>query len=185
MITGRELKLGIMQYDFPENLISKLKNKIESSNRFNWINSGVGTSVTDTSIRSSKNFVIDCNDVTFEKIKKYIYECCYDYEKIYKTQITKKIDLQVLKYEVGENYKYHTDSSYALYRTVSCLIYINPSEYEGGETDFEYLGISIKPESPKLVLFPSNFIYSHAALPVTDGVKYVIVGWMNDIPEEV
>ena len=73
MIIGKELKLGIREYDIPDNLIFKLKNKIDSSNRFNWINSGVGTSVTDTSIRSSKNFAIDCNDITFEKVKKYIF----------------------------------------------------------------------------------------------------------------
>lgn len=185
MVDGKNVKLGIKEYDVPENLINKLKNKFFESNKFNWINSGVGSSITDTSIRSSKNFVIDQSDITFGKIKKYIYECCDDYTMSYKTTVTKSIDLQVLKYEIGENYKYHTDSSYCMYRTVSCLIYLNPSEYEGGETHFEYLDLKIKPDYPKLILFPSNFIYSHAALPVTNGVKYVIVGWMNDMPKEV
>lgn len=185
MSIGHDLALGIREYNFPNNIANKILDKLKESNRFNWINSGVGTSITDTSIRSSKNYVIESDDLIFNKVKKYLFECVDEYISVYESQVTKKIDLQILKYEVGENYKYHQDASYALYRTLSCLIYLNPNEYEGGETDFKYLNISVKPNSPKLVLFPSNYIYTHASLPVTNGVRYVIVGWMNDVPEEV
>lgn len=181
----RDLALGIREYEFPTNLSNKINNILKSSGKFDWVNSGVGKYSTNTSIRSSKNYVSDTEPLILEKVKKYIYECTDEYCSKYSTSVTKNIDLGLLKYEEGEEYKYHSDSAFAFYRTVSCLIYLNPSEYEGGETDFKYLGVRIKPDIPKLVLFPSNFIYNHAALPVTNGTKYVIVGWMNDVPKEV
>jgi predicted 2-oxoglutarate/Fe(II)-dependent dioxygenase YbiX len=181
----KDLALGIREYPFPINISNKINNVLKDSGKFDWVNSGVGNYSTNTTIRSSKNYASSTEPLLFEKVKKYIFECTDEYCSKYGTSVSKKIDIGLLKYEVGGEYKYHSDASYSFYRTVSCLVYLNPSEYEGGETDFKYLGIKVKPDMPKLVLFPSNFIYNHAALPVTNGVKYVIVGWMNDVPEEV
>ena len=184
-MNSKELVLGIREYDFPENLCNKIKNEIVNGDMYKWVNSGVGVNQIDTSIRSSKNYVLDQNSIIIEKIKSYIYQCLDDYCEKYLTNYTKKVDLGILKYSNGGHYLGHSDSDYIFYRTISILIYLNPDEYSGGETHFTFFDLKVKPKLPKLVVFPSNYIYNHAALPVTDGEKYVIVGWLNDVPEEV
>ena len=84
---------------------------------------------------------------------------------------------QILKYEGGEEYKAHYDG---LNRVVSCLIYLN-DDYEGGELEFPFFKIKIKPQKGMMILFPSNYAYTHIAHPVTRGTKYCLVTWSGDI----
>jgi len=53
-------------------------------------------------------------------------------------------------------------------------MYMN-DDYEGGELWFPYLDITYKPEKGDIVLFPSTYIFAHASLKVTAGVKYSAV----------
>lgn len=183
-MNSKDLALGIKEYDFPEKLQIKIIDELINSNIYQWTNSGIGVNQINTKIRSSKNYKIDQNSIIVQKIKNYIYKCTDNYCEQYLTKYTKNIDLGILKYNIGGEYLYHSDSDYIFYRTLSVLIYLNPQEYEGGETDFKFFNLKVKPNKPKLVIFPSNYIYTHASLPVTKGEKYVIVGWMNDVPRE-
>jgi len=89
-------------------------------------------------------------------------------------------DFQLLKYSGGQHYKPHSDGGTSFVpRQVTALCYLN-DDYEGGELEFPYFGIKLKPQKGMLVMFPSNFAYAHAALPVTEGVKYSLVTWMRD-----
>lgn len=86
----------------------------------------------------------------------------------------------LLKYSGGQQYKPHSDGgTSAVPRQVTAICYLN-NDYEGGEIEFPYFGVKIKPEPGMLILFPSNFAYAHAALPVTSGTKYSLVTWMTD-----
>jgi predicted 2-oxoglutarate/Fe(II)-dependent dioxygenase YbiX len=49
--------------------------------------------------------------------------------------------------------------------------------FEGGELEFPFFDLKIKLEKNSLVLFPSNFPYTHIAHPVTSGTKYSLVTW--------
>jgi Rps23 Pro-64 3,4-dihydroxylase Tpa1-like proline 4-hydroxylase len=89
-------------------------------------------------------------------------------------------DFQMLKYSGGQQYKPHSDGGTSFVpRQVTAICYLNDN-YEGGELEFPYFGIKLQPQKGMLVLFPSNFAYAHAALPVTEGVKYSLVTWMRD-----
>jgi predicted 2-oxoglutarate/Fe(II)-dependent dioxygenase YbiX len=85
----------------------------------------------------------------------------------------------ILKYSPGEEYKRHYDTGTEMGRAVSVLIYLN-DDYAGGELEFPNFGVKIKPEAGMVVMFPSNFAYSHVALPVTSGTKYALVTWLRD-----
>jgi predicted 2-oxoglutarate/Fe(II)-dependent dioxygenase YbiX len=85
----------------------------------------------------------------------------------------------LLKYGVGQEYKRHYDGTSNIGRTISALIYLN-DDYQGGELEFPNFGIKIKPQAGMLVLFPSNFAYSHVAHPVVNGTKYALVTWIAD-----
>jgi predicted 2-oxoglutarate/Fe(II)-dependent dioxygenase YbiX len=85
----------------------------------------------------------------------------------------------ILKYSGGQEYKSHYDGGSDIGRCISALVYLN-DDYEGGELEFPNFKIKIKPEAGMLVLFPSNFAYTHVAHPVTDGIKYALVTWIRD-----
>jgi hypothetical protein len=85
----------------------------------------------------------------------------------------------LLKYSSGEEYKAHYDSTTNTGRIISALCYLN-DEFEGGELEFVNFGIKIKPQPGMLILFPSNYAYTHVAHPVISGTKYSLVTWIRD-----
>lgn len=177
-----EIAFGIIEYTFPDLLNRYIKEFIDKLDKRSWKNSGIGSSSINTKIRSSNELLISDYDKSLnEKLKNFIDICVKDYANSFSTIVNTDIQLILLRYREGGEYKYHSDNGPNFYRTISFLIYINSDEYEGGETDFRYLNLKVKPSTPKIIFFPSSFVYSHAALPVTKGTKYVIVGWMNDI----
>jgi predicted 2-oxoglutarate/Fe(II)-dependent dioxygenase YbiX len=87
----------------------------------------------------------------------------------------------MLRYRGGQEYKAHFDGTTGSGRSVSAIVYLN-NDYEGGHVEFTNFGVKIKPEPGMLLLFPSNYAYTHIAHPVTDGTKYAIVTWLHDRP---
>ena len=61
-------------------------------------------------------------------------------------------------------------------RVINYMLYLNDIE-EGGETEFLYQGVKLKPEAGKLVIFPTNYMYPHRGNPIYEGAKYIITGW--------
>lgn len=88
-------------------------------------------------------------------------------------------DYNLLRYQTGQEYKPHYDGGTETGRSVSAIIYLN-DDYEGGQIEFVNFGIKIKPEPGMLILFPSNYAYSHIAHPIIKGNKYALVTWMKD-----
>lgn len=85
----------------------------------------------------------------------------------------------LLKYSVGNEYKSHYDGGTASGRCLSCVLYLN-DDYKGGELEFNFFNVKIKPQKGMLLIFPSNFAYTHTAHPIIDGTKYAIVTWLRD-----
>jgi predicted 2-oxoglutarate/Fe(II)-dependent dioxygenase YbiX len=85
----------------------------------------------------------------------------------------------LLKYSGGQQYHQHYDGGTASGRVISAICYLN-NDFEGGEIEFPNFKIKIKPQPGMLILFPSNFAYSHIAHPVTKGSKYALVTWIRD-----
>ncbi len=83
-----------------------------------------------------------------------------------------------VRYSVGHHFQEHADHGYSYNCTVSLVNYIN-DDYEGGEIVFPKWDVSLKPSSGDLVVFPSNYMWSHIAMPVTKGVKYSIVTMLD------
>jgi len=84
---------------------------------------------------------------------------------------------QLIRYKKGGHYVVHQDSDEVefAHRYFTVLCYLN-DEFEGGGTDFPSLNHIVRPATGKAVIFPSQ--YSHAAQPVSQGEKFVILTWM-------
>jgi len=179
------LMVGVNQYPFPEDLANNIIDIIEKTKSVPWEKSGIGDgNETSQEVRTSNGFSFtDFFPFWDAEIKKHFVAAVQDYCQEYDIKVSQDEKLNMLRYENTNKYDYHVDTNWATYRTVSGLIYLNPKDYQGGETHFKYFDVGVKPEKPSIVVFPSNYAYLHAAKPVTEGVKYVLVTWMNDLPE--
>jgi hypothetical protein len=183
-LTGSvELAPGVMQYEVPHELAQKILQEAKSLT--NWNKSSVLNVNTEQEIRTScdlnfeasfdKELVANMKDLVDLALDNYMgkYSHC---------SIKTKEGIGVLKYVKGGWYDTHVDASWQVYRTLSMLVYLNPKEYVGGETWFPKFNLKIKPKTPAIVFFPSNYIYAHQAMPIKGGEKFVLVSWMSDLP---
>lgn len=90
----------------------------------------------------------------------------------------------LLRYSTGQEYKPHYDGSTVGHRHISCIVYLN-DDYEGGELEFPNFNVKIKPQTGMMMVFPSNYAYTHIAKPVISGTKYALVTWLHDCPENL
>lgn len=174
---------AIYSYAFSDALAKKILTKAKDISDSNWTRSK--ESSYKTTVRTSSQIIISETLSELEhEIRKEIAPCINHYATEMKYPVTQDEGMALLKYKekVGK-YDFHYDDSIDKYRKFSLLIYLNPSEYIGGETYFKFFDCKVKPERPELVLFPSNFAYTHSALPTDSGIKYVIVSWLNDLPK--
>ena len=104
-----------------------------------------------------------------------------DYNKPYPESYNPSINaIQILKYNPGGFYKWHTDHFYDRPRTLSCILLLN-NDYEGGNLCFKKPesneGNIIETKPNRLIIWPSNFLYPHTVKPITKGIRYSIVSW--------
>ncbi|MGD9390931.1 MAG: 2OG-Fe(II) oxygenase [Thioalkalispiraceae bacterium] len=85
------------------------------------------------------------------------------------------------RYQPGEYYHWHIDGGshdFAM-RQLVALWYLNDvPEGHGGETEFLYQDIKVRPEAGKLILFPPFWTHEHRACTLDQGVKYIATTWV-------
>jgi Rps23 Pro-64 3,4-dihydroxylase Tpa1-like proline 4-hydroxylase len=113
-----------------------------------------------------------------DKINNESNRCLLDYSQKYGYWQLEQEGWVLLKYEVGDFFNLHTDSSRRYQRQVSSVYYLNDN-YSGGELEFSYIDLKIKPESGELLIFPSTNLFSHKAHKVAEGTKYSMANWYN------
>jgi hypothetical protein len=123
--------------------------------------------------------LIDLHEEIYQKLK----YCIDDYAKYWGITVVYYEAFNFVKYEgEGTHFNIHADHGPAYNCTVSAVIYVN-DDYEGGEIKFPRLDNYVhKPKVGDIAIFPSNYIYEHASLPMKTGTKYCVVV-MTDINE--
>lgn len=150
--------------------------------------SGGEHGVVDKSYRS--NVILDVNydeysaHPIFTYMNDMVKEYLYNYSQRYEVGFAYVENTQLLRYSAGQEYKKHFDTGPDFPRVISALLYVNDVE-EGGETRFVYFDEAVKPKAGRLVIFPSNYAYTHEAKPPTNGSKYVFVFWTREWDNKV
>jgi hypothetical protein len=111
---------------------------------------------------------------TYNDTKTPLKECVEDYEKRYNIHLGYMEAINYIRYGTNQHFQVHTDHGFSYTCTTSSCMYLN-DDYEGGELWFPYLDLTFKPDYGDIVLFPSTYIYAHAAKPVLSGTKYSAV----------
>jgi len=158
----------------------------EFSNCDDWIAAVTATGKSDAerqclTIGISFSSIIEKNKKVRQKIDQELFTCAAKAIKEYNKQFThctikEDSGYDLLKYEVGQFYTQHTDSFKDKPRAVSCSFVLN-DDYEGGEFAFFDRKLVYKLKKGDALMFPSNFMYPHEVMPVTNGTRYSIVTW--------
>ena len=186
-----------MQYNKLEDYIYIVKNPLSSNlcdeilnefkNSDEWQDTTVGSGKINKNIRNCKTVVISFphviqkNSEIRHKLDNAIFDgaakCIKEYNnKFPHCKIEEDSGYELLKYPKGCFYVEHTDSFKARPRAVSCSFILN-DDFEGGEFAFFGRELKYKLEKGDALLFPSNFMYPHEIMPVTQGTRYSIITW--------
>jgi len=79
-------------------------------------------------------------------------------------------------------YEYHTERNTAELpygaRHLVFMTYLNDVT-DGGETEFHYQEVKVKPKKGKTVIWPADWTHTHRGIPSPTQEKYIVTGWLN------
>jgi len=199
-VSVENLGLGLHVYhdtfslDDANRYIETLESNLSNGNKYSWSEAKVTNS--DAPIKKARDCVdfkykqenlgprnsdnaelLDLHQEIYEKLKM----CIDDYAQYWGINVVYYEAFNFVKYEgQGTHFNIHADHGPAYNCTVSAVIYIN-DDYVGGDLKFPRLdNLVYKPRVGDIAVFPSNYIYEHASLPMESGTKYCVV-IMTDI----
>lgn len=96
-------------------------------------------------------------------------------------------DFKFQKTQPSQGYHiWHCEFSYAkeyVRRWGVWTVYLNDIE-EGGETEFLYQNLRVKPKTGSVCIFPSYYTHTHRGNPPLQKTKYLLTGWFS-YPEKL
>lgn len=176
--------------EFCENAIQFFKNMEEAGNVLDRnIEEGVAqVRKSDSMLFCSQSKTINlttCREI-HQAFNKVFWDECY---KLYAENfwILKELgphrsyDFKMQKTEPGQGYHiWHCESGVreTCHRLLVWTLYLN-DVVEGGETEFIYQHMRVKPQQGTLVIWPAGFTHTHRGNPPLSNTKYIITGWVD------
>ena len=117
-----------------------------------------------------KRILIPCLELYTKK-----YEYCKNYAPF---GLTEPAGIQ--HYAPGDGfYAWHTERANAeSTRHLVFLTYLNDVT-DGGETEFYYQKIKVRPEKGLTLIWPAEWSFTHRGVPSKTQDKYIVTGWLN------
>ena len=143
------------------------------------------TQSRDQSIKRTTDLVVS-NKPDWQDIDQMFFRCVAAALKEFRETYPyfkgpfKDMGYQVQRYLPGEYYHWHIDGGSHQFsqRQLVVIWYLNDVPGPGGETEFLYQDVKIRPEQGKMVLFPPFWTHEHRAVRVEQGVKYMATTWV-------
>jgi hypothetical protein len=131
------------------------------------------------------------NFINYPNLLKYLNELkkiCNIYIKKYKYSneahpwaILENIQIQHYKPKEGY-FVYHSERGVATFpynnRHLAFITYLNDVD-DGGETEFYYQKLKIKPKKGLTIIFPADWTHTHRGITSLTQNKYIITGWYS------
>ena len=126
----------------------------------------------------------ECNTEVRNELDQYLFERVAELIEKYR-EIHSEFDIEIeedtgyelLKYEVGDFFVQHTDSFKENPRALTVIFALNDA-YKGGELAFFNREKIYRLDVGDVIIFPSNFMYPHEIIPVTEGTRFSIITWI-------
>ena len=196
-VTNPGLGLNIYHHAFSKEEISKyinaLENSLSGNGPYSWSEAQVTNSTTPIKkARDCVDFKMNAKTLgpkneqnaelleTYNEIFDRLKKCIDDYCRYWGISVNFYEVFNFVKYEgEGKHFRIHADDGPAYKCAVSAVIYLN-DDYQGGEINFPRLdNVTVTPGYGDIAIFPSNYIYEHASLPIISGTKYCVVIMMD------
>lgn len=106
-----------------------------------------------------------------------IYE--REYAPLKDAGIHSNYSFKIQKTKIGGGYHiWHFEAGNRQFsnRLLTWILYLNDVQ-EGGETEFLYQHMRVKPEQGTLVIWPAAFTHTHRGNPPLSNEKYIVTGW--------
>jgi len=195
-ITFKDLGNGIYVYSnvLPRelNIPERVESSLKDNPAYQWQPAYVGYQQLMPDYRDCVDFKYKRNELNNDGSKESIelgkvWDDCYEKQKlavehycgvfnIYELRYWEAFNF--IRYEKGQHFQYHHDHGFSYNCTVSLVAYLN-DDYEGGGLHFSQQDIMYTPKAGDVVIFPSNYMYPHRAMPVESGTKYSLVTMLD------
>jgi len=165
-----------------DDFVSNCDQVIEWLDGYEWSASTLRAEHELDSMRTSQTLFFDMlgwkNPDFIHSMNKNVWTAINDYAVEWNFNFYRVEPVSAQRYSDGAQYKTHVDHGNGDPRICSALLYLN-DDFSDGRTYFPTFDYAIEPKPGRLAIFPSNYIYSHSALPVTVGTKYALAYWAN------
>ena len=145
-----------------------------------WTVSPVGeygkTSPIRTSSSTFRPFVSYTNPPVIEEFARAVWQQLSTYSLTYGVTFDMVEPISFNRYSPGEEFLKHADYFRGSDRIISAVAYLNTVS-EGGETVFTHPDFSVSPVEGRLVIFPSNYLFTHFATAPATEIKYSAAFW--------
>ena len=148
---------------------------------------GLVSGNVDRTAKSSTDSILINGELSFKYFSE-LHKLMNDYAKIYSYSIRgEKWGIQewvsIQHYAPGEGfYAWHFERASnkppETYRHLVFMTYLNDVE-DGGETEFFYQNIKVKPKKGKTLIWPADWTHTHRGITSPTQEKYIITGWFS------
>ena len=134
---------------------------------------------TDVQIQFSNNPHINnyVSQLTINGLRPYIEK--YGLEHTHKVGLKEPFNIQ--HYAPNEGYfMWHCErtTSQSLQRALVWMTYLNDVD-DGGETEFHFQKLKVKPVKGKTLIWPTDFTHLHRGITSPTQHKYIVTGWYS------
>jgi len=152
------------------------------------IRQGAGV-VVDKKVKNSLDKSLSAEKDLTREYSSALQECLDLYNKEYpeanKVAVYRdsREAINVQKYPIGGAYHgWHAERGGTAtgHRHLVFMTYLNDIT-DGGETEFMYQKLKIKPRKGLTLIWPSDWTHTHRGLPSATQVKYIVTGWYGFI----
>jgi len=176
----------------PKELCHEIINKFESDE--NKEQGKIGDNkIVDLSLKKSIDLYVTPSDEKWVNISHKLYDTlfkclnkyiCYVYDNfskmppIYNDIFLNKLifsNYNIQKIEKNDQYVWHYDNPSCPDKigVLNCIVYLNTLELDSGNTEFGH-GRKIRPETGKVLFFPSTWTFPHRGNVVKNDSKYIL-----------
>lgn len=152
--------------------------QLDSANH--WKPSKIGKNPGISDLRTSSTCTTPYNSAEksplFDDFRQTMLQIFKNYSFTYNVKLTSFEPSTFNRYQVNEEFNSHADYFEGSNRVVSAVTFLNNVE-DGGNLLFDFLDYQVQPVAGRVVIFPSNFLFTHQALPPTKGTKYSAAFW--------
>jgi uncharacterized protein YfaT (DUF1175 family) len=102
--------------------------------------------------------------------------------QLIKGVVTKEFNIQHYR-PGGSFFRWHTERTSLAPTTLSrylvFMTYLNDVTCEGGETEFYYQKLAVKPRKGLTLIWPTDWTHTHRGVPAVSQDKYIATGWLH------